>query len=133
MENSESVLQNFVYSIRKLILSDKKQDKLSVLLQVAHAFDLCEDEDEKRYLAKCLVNIDFCKHFSRLVLSDVLIVKLSMKIVLLLSEDVNVLKTYPSMLACHFRTLTTLACKNCDGVEEVLVDGFTFFKIVEER
>lgn len=132
MESSQGALDNFILLVRKLVLSDKRQDKLSVLLHIAHAFDLCaDDEEEKFYLRKCLVNIDFPTYLPRLVFSDPLLIKVSMKVVLLMSEDVQLLKTYPEMLAAHLRAFVFLASK--PGVADLLIDCFTFFKIIEER
>ncbi|XP_063700526.1 uncharacterized protein LOC134830856 [Culicoides brevitarsis] len=132
MDSQSATVQNFFTNIRQSFISRDKLDNIRSLVAIITALDRINPQ-ERLFLLKELVNLDFIPHFRRLIISDEVLTKLTLKITLCLMEHEAIFKEYfVDLLKAHFRSFLFMARDDTKNAR-IIIDCVTFVQMMQER
>lgn len=132
MDSHPPEVKNFFVSVRNCLISRNKDDNIQSLIAIIDAWDNIAN-DERQSLMKELINLDFVTHYQRLIISNEVMMKLTLKITLCLMENDKIFKDYfLDLLKAHFRSFLFMAREGQTNVG-LIVDAVTFIQIMQKR
>lgn len=126
-------IKNFFIEIRNSLISRDNLDNLNALIAIIDALDDI-DKDERLFLMNQLMNFDFFPHYQRLITSNELMMKFTLKVSLCLMEHEKIFKEYfVDLLKAHFRSFLFMVRDSQRTDVGMMIDCVTFVQIMQER
>lgn len=129
---SDQVKQFFI-GIRNSLISRDIHNNLNALFAIINALDKINN-NERLFLMNQLINIDFFPHYQRLIISNELMMRFTLKVSLSLMEHDKIFKDYfPELLKAHFRCFLFKIRESHTTNVRTMIDCVTFVQIIQER
>lgn len=126
-------IKTFFIEIRNSLISHNNHDNLNALFAIINALDNINN-DERLFLMNQLVNIDFFPHYQRLIISNELMMKFTLKVSLCLMEHDKIFRDYfTDLLKAHFRSFLFMARESGITNVSMIIDCVTFVQMMQER
>lgn len=122
--------KKFLENTRLALISRNQLTQIDALIVLIETFPL-SDRERRAHLTRSLINYDVCTNFPKIIVSKSVVLKLSMKVALILSETSNFQQFYVDTLRAFLRAFTFLNRKNDE--KELIKDAAMFLEIMDTR
>lgn len=131
MSNYEDLLKNFVIEIRKNLITRDRESNIHALDLIGEACNAI-NSDDRQCLLMYLLNYDILFHYPRLIISDEVLLRRTLKVTLCLMEHDKIFKeNFFELLKAHMRQFYFLSRDPMVDVRMV-IDCVTFIQILQE-